>query len=192
MGRISEFTDVISGLYRRAALLPLSIGEESMAEGQLKLVVEKMQSWGQDRLLFVYDRGYPSKQFILSHFILNVDFVFRLPTGFNNTVDAFVASGETDGILKLYDETPALRIAVFSPVSGEQEILLTSLVDREEVAYEELFPVYGARWRAMEEGKQATESTIPATKLGHRKYHRSAAGILGNDLHHQYSGNELL
>src|SRR3990167_6276156 len=92
MGRISEFTDVMSGLTISAALLPISVGEESMAEGQLQLVAEKMRSWGQDKLLFVYDRGYPSKQFVLSHFILKVDFVFRIPAGFNKQIDAFVAN----------------------------------------------------------------------------------------------------
>lgn len=171
MGRISEFTDVMSGLIVSAVLLPISVGEESMAEGQLKLVVEKMQSWGEDKLIFVYDRGYPSKQFIFSHLILKVDFVFRVPSGFNKQIDAFVASGETDGMLKLYEEAPALRIAVFPLASEEQEVLLTSLVDRAEVTYEELFPVYGARWRSMEEGYKrqkvqfelqnwATESTM--------------------------------
>lgn len=171
MGRISEFTDVMSGLIVSAALLPLSIGEESMAEGQLQIVVEKMRSWGQEKLLFVYDRGYPSKQFVLSHLALNSDFVFRIPSGFNTQIDAFVASGATDGTLKLYDEAPALRIAVFPLASGEQEILWTSLVDSTEVAYEELFSVYGSRWRAMEEGYKrqkvqfelqnwATESTM--------------------------------
>jgi len=171
MGRVSEFTDVMSGMIVSAALLPISIGEESMAEGQLKLVAEKMRSWGQERLLFVYDRGYPSKQFVLSHLILKVDFVFRVPVGFNKEIDAFVASGETDGTLKLYDEAPVLRIAVFPLASGEQEILLTSLVDKTEVAHEDLFSVYGARWRAMEEGFKrqkvqfelqnwATESTM--------------------------------
>lgn len=103
-------------------------------------------------MLFVYDRGYPSKRFVLSHLILKVDFVFRVPTGFNKQIDAFVASGKTDGELKLYDEAPALRIAVFPLASGEQEVLLTSLVDKAEVTCEELFLVYGARWRAMEEG----------------------------------------
>src|SRR5262249_49816520 len=92
VGRISEFTDVMSGLIVSAALLPISVGEESMTEGQLQLVAEKMRAWGQDTLLFVYDRGYPSKQFILSHLVLEVDFVFRIPTGFNKQIDAFVAS----------------------------------------------------------------------------------------------------
>src|SRR5262245_36703011 len=115
--------------------------------------------------------GYPSKRFVLSHLILRVDFVFRIPAGFNKQIDAFVASGKWDGELKLYAEAPALRVAVFPLASGEQEVLLTSLSDKAEVTYEELFLVYGARWRAMEEGYKrqkvqfelqnwATESTM--------------------------------
>jgi len=111
-----------------------------------------MRSWEQDKLLFVYDRGYPSKQFILSHLLLKADFVFRIPSGFNEQIDAFVASGQSDGELKLYDDVPTLRITVFPLTSGEQEVLLTTLVNRTEATYEELFSVYGARWRAMEEG----------------------------------------
>jgi hypothetical protein len=152
MGRISEFTDVISGLVVSAALLPIGIGEERIAEGQFQLVVEKMKSWCPEKLLFVYDRGYPSKQLILSHLMLNADFVFRIPSGFNEKIDAFVASGATDGILKLYEEGPSLRIAVFPLASGEQEVLLTSVVDNTVISHEELFAVYGARWRASEEG----------------------------------------
>lgn len=152
IARISEFTDVMSGLVVSSALLPMSFGEEVIAEGQLRLITEKMKSWGQDQLLFVYDRGYPSKQLILSHIEQKVDFVFRIPKGFNQQIDAFVASGATDGAIKLYDEAPDLRILVFELTSGEQEILLTSLNDKVEVTSEELFAVYGTRWRAMEEG----------------------------------------
>ena len=50
MGRISEFTDVMSGLIVSAVLLPISVGEESMAEGQLQLVAEKMKSWCPEKL----------------------------------------------------------------------------------------------------------------------------------------------
>jgi hypothetical protein len=123
----------------------MSIGEESMAKGQLKLVVEKMHSWGEDKLLFVYDRGYPSKDFMLSHLSLRADLLFRIPTGFNKKIDDFVASGKKDGVLKLYDEAPDLRIAVYSLSSGEQEVLLTNLVDGVEVTYNEaIFPIWGS------------------------------------------------
>jgi hypothetical protein len=159
IGRVSEFTDVMSGLVVSSSLLPMGLREEAIAEGQLKLFTEKMKSWYQDQLLFVYDRGYPSKQFILSHVEQKVDFVFRILNGFNQQIDAFVASGAPDGMLKLYDEALNLRILVFELTSGAREILLTSLLNEVEVTYEELFAIYGARWRAMEEG-QATENTV--------------------------------
>jgi len=111
-----------------------------------------MRSWGQKNLLYIYDRGYPSKKFILLHKQLEVDCVFRIPSGFNKQIDSFVASGEVDGVIQLYDEAHNWRIAVYELTSGEKEILLTSLVEVAEFSYEELFSAYGARWRASEEG----------------------------------------
>lgn len=152
IARLSEFTDVMSGIVVSSALLPTTLGEETIAKDQLKILTEKMRSWGQEQLLFVYDRGYPSKEFIFAHIQLNVDFVFRIPNGFNKQIDAFVASGARDGIIQLYDKAPNLRVGVFELSSGEKEILLTSIVKNAELSYEELFAAYGARWRAMEEG----------------------------------------
>ena len=176
LARLSEFTDVMSGTVVSAALLPMKLGEETIAEEQLKLLTKKMRSWEQQKLLYIYDRGYPSKKFILSHIHLDVDFVFRIPIGFNKQIDSFVASGEVDGMIQLYDEAPNLRVAVFELTSGEKEILLTSLVESTELSYEELFAAYGARWRAMEEGYKrqkvqfelqnwATESTMGAPNV---------------------------
>src|SRR5204862_2036482 len=103
IGRISEFTDVASGLTASAILVPWSIGEQRLAEGQLRVVVEKMRSWGQEKLLFVYDRGYPSKDFFSLHVELKVDFVFRIPKGFNKEIDALVESKKVESLLRLYD-----------------------------------------------------------------------------------------
>jgi hypothetical protein len=152
MGRISEFTDVISGLTVAAALLPWSIGEQTMAETQLRLIVEKMKSLGQEKLLFIYDRGYPSKAFFSLHQQLGVDFLFRMPRSFNKQIDTFAASGLSETILELYPGLPPLRIAAFPLPSGEREILLTSLTNSETIPYENLFSLYGTRWRTMEEG----------------------------------------
>lgn len=152
VGRVSEFTDVISGLTVAAALMPWSIGEQTMAEAQLRLIVEKMKSLGQGKLLFIYDRGYPSKAFFSLHRELGVDFLFRMPSSFNKEIDAFAASGSSETISQLYPGLPPLRIAVFPLSSGEREVLLTSLTNHEAISYESLFNLYGARWRTMEEG----------------------------------------
>jgi len=152
VGRISEFTDVISGLIVAAALVPWSVGEQTMAETQLRLVVEKMKSLGQEKLLFIYDRGYPSKAFFSLHRQLGVDFLFRMPSHFNKQIDVFAASGPSETVLELYPGLPPLRIAVFLLSSGEREILLTSLTNSKTVPYESLFSLYETRWRTMEEG----------------------------------------
>ena len=150
MGRISEFTDVASGFIVSAALLPWCIGEQTMAGSQLGLVVEKMREVGQEKLLFIYDRGYPSKDFFSLHHQLKVDFVFRVPRGFNKALDAL--GGSETKVLQLYEGMPPFRAAVYELSSGEKEVLLTSVVDQDLFSYEELFNVYGARWRTMEEG----------------------------------------
>jgi len=152
MGRISEFTDVISGLTVAAALVPWSIGEQTIAATQLRLIVEKMRAWGQEKLLFIYDRGYPSKAFLLLHQQLGVDFIFRMPRGFNKQIDAFAASGSLEKTLELYPGMSPVRIAAFPLQSGEREILMTSLTHSEATPHESLFYLYGARWRTMEEG----------------------------------------
>ncbi len=152
MGRISEFTDVVSGLIVSATLLPWNIGEQTMAENQLRWIVEKMRAWGQEKLLFIYDRGYPSKAFFRLHKRLGVDFLFRMPSGFNKQIDAFAASGLPEKTLELYPDMSPLRIAAFTLHSGEREILLTSLTDNETIPYESLFSLYETRWRTMEEG----------------------------------------
>jgi hypothetical protein len=152
VGRISEFTDIASSLIVSAALVPWGIGEQKLAEGQLRLIVEKMRAWGEKKLLFVYDRGYPSKDFFALHHELGADFVFRIPRSFNNQIDVLMKSDGADQILQLHEEMPPLRISVYKLPSGEKEALLTSLTDQKYITYEDLFEIYGMRWRAMEEG----------------------------------------
>jgi hypothetical protein len=61
-----------------ARLAAWNVGEQTLAEEQLPEVVTQMRSLNQDRLLFIYDRGYPSVKFIQQHYDLKVDFIFRL------------------------------------------------------------------------------------------------------------------
>jgi len=174
VGRISEFTDIASSLIVSAALFPWSVGEQRLAEGQLRLVVEKMRAWGQEHLLFVYDRGHPSKAFFLLHCELKADFVFRIPRGFNKEIDALVESGQAEQVLRLYEGMPAFRVSIYKLPSGEKEVLLTSLVDNSLFSYEELFKVYGTRWRTMEEGYKRQKVQLELQNFATK----SALGVL--------------
>ena len=86
MARISEFTDMTSGIVLNGKITPYNISEQTLAEGQLKELCDVMKSCNQKKLLFVYDRGYPSYEFFKQHLSLNADFIFRAPKNFNKII----------------------------------------------------------------------------------------------------------
>lgn len=57
IARISEFTDMTNKLVLSGRIAPCNISEEVLAKEQLTEVVHKMRECGQEKLLFVYDRG---------------------------------------------------------------------------------------------------------------------------------------
>lgn len=163
IGRLSEFTDMTSGLIVSGRLAPWKNGEQTLAKEQLVEVVQKMKDWGQQKLLFVYDRGYPSREYFQQHIDLGVDFLFRLPRRFNKRVDTFVDAGNRDIINTLYEALPPLRIIVIPLQSGELEVLLTSLTDCEKYPYEDFAELYSMRWGAMEEGYKRQKVCLELT-----------------------------
>ena len=72
------FVDLCTSLICSARLAAWNIGEQTLAEEQLPEVITQMRSLNQKKLLFIYDRGYPSVKFIQQHYDLEVDFIFRL------------------------------------------------------------------------------------------------------------------
>lgn len=172
MGRISEITDMAAGLIVSGRLAPWREGEQTLAREQLEEVVEKMKRWGQTRLLFVYDRGYPSKVFFQQHVDLGVDFLFRLPRRFNARVDELSERQDRDTIEKLYPNLPPLRILVIPLPNGQSETLITTLIDRETYDYEDFSALYAMRWETMEEGYKRQKIALELTNW-------SARSVLG-------------
>src|SRR5207248_3145718 len=122
--------------------------------------------------LVMFDRGYTSVPsfFLLKH--LGVDFIMRAKTTFTTEITEIVKSGQLDTIItiSLYkfrrsidpdfksympdindDPSMQLRVTVHELNSGEKEILITSLLDRNEFSYDNLFYLYSKRW-CVEEG----------------------------------------
>lgn len=159
MARISEFTDMTTKLILSGRIAPCNTSEEVLAKEQLVEVVQTMRSFGQEKILFVYDRGYPSEDFINQHLELGVDFIFRLPRNFNKAVTEIYRQKQSESIL-LTEGWPILRIAQFSLSSGEEELLLTTLVDEKQYPQELLSEVYHGRWSAMEEGYKRQKITM--------------------------------
>lgn len=159
IARISEFTDMTNKLTLSGRIAPCSTSEEELAKEQLTEVVHCLRSLGQEKLLFVYDRGYPSEKFINQHIELDVDFIFRLPKNFNKAVKNAYEQKDPESFL-MREDWPLLRIAQFTLSSKEDEILLTTLIDVQTFSQEALSEVYRGRWTSMEEGYKRQKITM--------------------------------
>lgn len=159
IARISEYTDMTTKLVLNGKIAPCKVSEDELAREQLNEVVATMRKYGQEKMLFVYDRGYPSEEFIQQHLDLGVDFLFRLPKNFNRAVKAIYESQEAESFV-FSEGSPMLRILQFDLSSGERELLITSLRDYHRFSQEDLSSVYQGRWTSMEEGYKRQKVTM--------------------------------
>jgi hypothetical protein len=150
LGRVSLFVDLCTSLILSARLASWGVGEQTLAEAQLPEVVNKLRSLRQEQFLFVYDRGYPSYQFIKQHNELKADYIFRLQKGTYKKLWEKVESGETDFIFELDNVTQQARVVTIPLASGELEVLLTSLLDQEKFPLADISKIYFLRWHIEE------------------------------------------
>ena len=148
LARISLFTDVCCEMILDAKIGSSTIGERAMAQEQLPIVTKRMRDLGQESLLYIYDRGYLSKDLIAQHVDLNIDFIFRMQKGNYKKIWNRVEIGEVD----FEDEIDGYKVrAVAIPLStGEIEVLITSLIDKEDVSFTHLNKLYQLRWNIEE------------------------------------------
>lgn len=151
MGRISEVVELTSRVVVSGRLVPWRQSEQVLAVEQLNEVVAKMRNCDQPNMLFVYDRGYPSKALIAEHMKLKVEFLLRLPRKFNLAIDRVVEQGSGQYLLKPWSDLPEMRVLVYDLPGGVKEVLLTGLTNQEEYPYESFYEVYHARWGGLEE-----------------------------------------
>lgn len=52
-----------------------------MASLQIEEITELFKKSGQEKIVYIYDRGYPSIDFMQNHQELDVDFVMRIQRG---------------------------------------------------------------------------------------------------------------
>lgn len=150
--RVSVLYDVINNYVIDGTLAPLNTGEA-------KLALEHL-IYTQENDLIIYDRGYPSFDFIYNHYKLNINFVMRAKVGFNNAVMKFVQSGKTSQtvdfkpsnkasfINKEYDKNSTInvRLVRVELESGEIEVLITSLLDSKKYKAKIFKDLYFKRW----------------------------------------------
>jgi hypothetical protein len=110
--------------------------------------------------LVIYDRGYPCFELIYKHKLAHVDFLIRTPVDFNNQITEFAASTKRSTITifkpgkntlakdKEYgkNETVIVRLVKVSLDTGEEEILITSLLNEDIYPVSDFKDLYNMRW----------------------------------------------
>ncbi len=144
--------DVLNHYYTKADVVPLNVGEITVAKGWASSLKSDTIS--------VFDRGFGSL-FLFS--LLNKykkPFLMRLKINFNRQVTAFVSSGKTDEVVsmtalqneyfedEILEKGQVVRLRLIRVLlsTGEVEILATNLMDKEIFTASDFYELYGMRW----------------------------------------------
>lgn len=161
IARISSMFDVLNGITVDALIGPKEQGERAFAPEHMQHLKDK------DNNLVLLDRGYPA--FWLFSLILSrqAHFCIRINDRWNE-IRKFLNSEEKDDIISITPSSASIKQCnvlnlPFSPlyvralrielVSGETEILLTSLMDKNIYPYEIFKELYHLRWPTEENYK---------------------------------------
>lgn len=151
--RVSVVYDVLNNYVLDGILSNKAIGERVLALQHLEK--SKVNDF------IIYDRGYPSYDFIFEHYKRNLAFLFRTKTSFNTLTKAFIQSGKTSQIVEIYpgkstpiidkeyDENTPIKVRLIRVdlPSGETELLMTSLLDSKKYAHKIFKELYFKRWK---------------------------------------------
>jgi hypothetical protein len=139
--RASVPYDIENDIIADARLEPLGVDERSLAKEHLKALTDTRLGLGERRPIVVFDRGYPSKDFIKYLQDKEIKYVTRVQKRFNSRIDKM--SRGSKGIT--LTEGVKTRAIVFRLKSGEREALITNVeeAELETAAFPEL---YYKRW----------------------------------------------
>lgn len=133
-------------------LAPLKRGERDMALKHLEHC--------KTNDLLIYDRGYPSYDFISNHCGKNLDYLIRVKTSFSQLTRDFEKSKEKSALVNIYPgkntkmsdkpysrNTPIeVRLLRVELPKGQVEILITSLLDTTQYTNNIFKKLYFKRW----------------------------------------------
>lgn len=133
--KASVLYDVLNDFLLDAALDKAKSSERELASEHMKRLCSIAP---EIKKLLIYDRGYPSAEFIEELGSYGFEFLMRVRKKWNIEVDAVLK----DGLVKLSNGI-TVRVVKFKLPSGEEETLLTSLLELAHHAFKEL---YFRRW----------------------------------------------
>jgi hypothetical protein len=150
--RASVLYDVLNGIALDASL-------DNLSEGERDLALNHAHQWKTNDLI-IYDRGYPSFDFVYEHVKLKVDCLIRVKLTHNNAVVAFVKGGKKSIITEIRPQknqsfkdkeygrhsTLQVRFLRVDLPGGEVEVLMTTLLDSQKYPTKMFKELYFLRW----------------------------------------------
>ena len=168
MARTSQLYDIVNRIVIDVLLAPYSTSERDLAILHLKKIQLLRESIKQfDNCIIICDRGYPSMSFIQFCLSSKIHFLIRCNTKFISEVNEVVLHNGKDEIINVnlktlhydtrkeliatfpsinFNQTVQFRVIVVTLDTGENEILLTSLLDEQKYPYEIFKKFYFNRW----------------------------------------------
>ena len=138
----SALYDVFNNVLMDAQLEPLTIGERELAIRHIESL-RSLSSFRRECVLF--DRGYASFALIELLKLNNVSFVMRVKRGFNNDIDRLGKGDHKVCLKKDGHDDISVRVIKFTLSSGEEEILVTDIVDKR-MGVQAFKKLYFKRW----------------------------------------------
>jgi hypothetical protein len=174
LARTSLMFDVLNNITLHATLNSYATSERGPAFEHINELIRQNnriqeKSFIGDLLLF--DRGYPSLPLMFFLSFKKINFLMRIQRNFLLETNDVIEKGLKDVIIKIpafkdgriinsdfkkympnLDKNAVIeiRVLVFELSSGQQEIIVTSLLDQELYSYDEIFKLYSLRWNIEE------------------------------------------
>jgi hypothetical protein len=150
--RASVLYDVLNGLALDAAL-------DNLSKGERELALTHAHRW-KNKDLIIYDRGYPSYEFINEHIKRDVDCLIRVKTASFSIAKNFIAGGKKSVITEMYPNNRhsfkgkdyqknsflKVRLLRVDLPGGEVEVLITTLLDSQKYPAKMFKELYFLRW----------------------------------------------
>src|ERR1700733_6067426 len=164
--RASYLYDVMNGIILDSIISPYCTSERDMAIQHFEKLRTLLGVKFLERILVIFDRGYPSAALIIYLRKHNIKFLMRCNTKFMREVDDAVARGKKDVVINFsvnrtgaakaelkelfpdldMNEKVTMRVLVINLQTDEREILLTSLLDKEQYPHKIFLELYFKRW----------------------------------------------
>jgi len=138
--QVSCVYDIENDLILTSKIAPYRTGERAIA----KETIEDLKDLGLKNDLILFDRGYPSKHFISYMENSDLKYLMRVPL---SSMRELRETTQSDQIItfSVEGETLTARVLKFELSSGEEEILVTNLLD-EDLSIQEFKELYFKRW----------------------------------------------